>query len=113
MLPEEVSRLPMLMSEPAMMSLLGADTPPADVAEAILELLDRQAIHYRPIAESAVQCIEAWFEKNWQVSDVRLVDAASTILPTLGIGRSLLRQAVEAGIPETRLLAEGALAEYD
>ncbi len=85
------------------------------IAEALIQLIERQAYNYAPFGDRIAHRIQDWVGKVWSNDDPALDDALSTIIvnvPTLQ-GRQLLEKARGSTNQEVRQLADETLANMD
>ena len=85
------------------------------IAEALIQLIERQAYNHEPFKDRIANRIQDWVGKVWSIDDLPLDDALSTIIvnvPTLQ-GRQLLEKARGFSNPELQQLAEETLANMD
>jgi len=85
-----------------------------DVANALLEMVERLINIYKPLEGRLVKRIEQWMFGNWTVKSPEFIDVMSTIILNINTdeGIRLLKEAQFAENSEVRAFAEEALAEY-
>jgi hypothetical protein len=85
-----------------------------DVANALLEMIERQINNYKPLEARLVKRIEQWMLVNWTVKSPEFIDVMCTIILIINTdeGIRLLKEAQFAENSEVRAFAEETLAEY-
>jgi hypothetical protein len=89
------------------------EAPALEIAEALVEVIDRHAELYRPLDAELSAQIVAWIKNHWPTDDIELADALSTVIVNLSVPdrAELLRRGLESRNPEVRELVEDALTE--
>jgi len=84
-----------------------------DVANALLEMVERQSNNYEPLEARLVKRIEQWMLVNWTVKLPEFIDVMCTLIVNINTveGIRLLKEAQFAENSEVRALAEETLAE--
>lgn len=93
-----------------------ADPPPAaDVAEALIQLIERQANNNAPFSEQIAARIQRWVGSTWSDDDPDLDDALCTVVVNVPTpeGRDLLANATHSPNPQVRELATETLADME
>jgi|SRR4028118_45925 hypothetical protein len=87
--------------------------PSVDVANALLEMVERQIDSYKPLEARLVKRIEQWMLVNWTVESPEFIDVMGTLIVNIDTveGIRLLKEAQFAENSEVRAFAEEALAE--
>lgn len=85
----------------------------ADVAEALIQLILRQAYNYAPFSDQVAHRVQRWVEKVWSDEDPDLDDALSMILINIPTeeGKRFLEKATRSKNKKVRQLAEETLHE--
>jgi hypothetical protein len=127
---QEVRRLPTLASEEQLVAAIrllisgsngdGAATPQlVDIAETLVDLVDRQSAWYAPFRDANVyREIEEWVVRTWNPSILALFDAHASLIINSCFSRSsrgmeLLQEALSAPDSRVREIAADTLAEAE
>ena len=87
----------------------------AQVADALLEMIERQSNHYVPLDDDTRRRIQTWVTKQWSEGlPADLLDALATTMVNLGLaeGKSLLEAALGSSRPDMQKVARDALSEF-
>ena len=84
-----------------------------DVANALLEMVERLINIYKPLEDCLVKRIEQWMLVNWTVKSPEFIDVMCTLIVNIDTdeGIRLLKEAQFAENSEVRALVEETLAE--
>ena len=85
-----------------------------DVANALLEMVERLINIYKPLEGRLVKRIEQWMLVNWTVKSPEFIDVMCTLILIINTdeGIRLLKEAQFAENSEVRAFVEETLAEY-
>src|SRR5687768_15938760 len=119
---KDYSALPATMDDSEIASLVlelieGAHQDPTvddvDVAQGLIELVDRQALNYRPFSEEVAERIQGWVESVWAEKDLNLIDALCTVIASVqnDRGYKLLEASSRSSNPEVQALAAETLRD--
>jgi hypothetical protein len=92
-----------------------APPPTTDVAEALIQLIERQADNYAPFSDRIAARIQHWVSRVWSDADPDLDDALCTVLASVPTpeGRELLANATRSPNSRVRELAAETLADME